>query len=64
MRKFRVNILEFERGWDSIITEVVYFNSKKDAENYVVRFNSHNDSPEVPDWYMIAEMVGWVKVKP
>lgn len=62
--KFEVQIMEFERGWGSRVDETVYFDSQDyngdaektltAAENYVVIFNSRNNLPEVPDWYMVA----------
>lgn len=53
--KFKVNIMEFERGWGSRIDEVKSFNSYEEAVAFIKDFNSLNTDITVPDWYMIAE---------
>lgn len=51
---YRVDLLEFERGWGSRLDEVKYFSTEQEATDYVKEFNSENTEDVVPDWYMIA----------
>lgn len=53
---FKVNIIEMERGWGSKIDEVREFSTLQEAQDFVTEFNSYNNKPEVPDWYMYAEL--------
>ena len=56
---YRVDIVEYERGWGSKIDETKYFDNKEEAERYAKAYNQkHNTSPTVPDWYMVAQYVG------
>jgi len=57
---FRVDLIEYERGWGSKIDETLYFDNEVEAREYVSTFNSKNTAKEVPDWYMIAEYCGAV----
>lgn len=57
---FRVDLIEYERGWGSKIDETLYFDNENEAREYVSTFNSKNTAKEVPDWYMIAEYCGAV----
>lgn len=55
--KYEVFIIESERGWGQRVDERKVFSgrtAKKDAEEFVERFNSSNTEDEVPDWYMFA----------
>lgn len=62
--KFRVDIIESEQGWGQRVDEKKYFDSKDykgnadkalaAAKKFVKEFNSHNDLPETPSWYMYA----------
>lgn len=56
--KHIVYIREFERGWGNRLDEVKKFDTKEEAEKYVKEFNSHNNEPEVPNWYMVADYMG------
>jgi len=59
-KKWVVYIIESERGWGQKVDEKKFFESYKDAEAFVLKFNSQNDKPTVPDWYMYAtEPVEW-----
>ena len=49
-----VFIIESERGWGQKVDEKKFFESYEEAEAFVKKFNSQNDKPEVPDWYMYA----------
>ena len=53
--EYAVHIIESERGWGQRLDETKYFKSLKDAEAFVKGYNSLNDKPDVPDWYMYAQ---------
>jgi hypothetical protein len=55
---YRVDLIEYERGWGSKIDETIYFDNEQEALEYVRNFNSKNTAKEVPDWYMIADYRG------
>ena len=55
MAKFRVDLIESERGWGQRLDERKYFDSADEAWKFVEDFNSQNDKDSVPDWYMYAE---------
>jgi len=55
MAKFRVDLIESERGWGQRLDERKYFDSADEAWKFVEDFNSKNDKDSVPDWYMYAE---------
>lgn len=57
---YRVDLIEYERGWGSKIDETRYFDNEAEARAYVKHFNSENTETTVPDWYMIAEYRGSV----
>ena len=48
-------IWESERGWGRKIDEVKEFKTKKARDKFIVKFNSKNNEPTTPDWYMFAE---------
>lgn len=53
--KFRVDILESERGWGSRIDESIFFDDATAAWEYVENYNKkHNPPGPAPDWYMVA----------
>lgn len=52
--RFRVDIIESERGWGQKIDETKYFDDATEAYKFVEDFNSKNNLPYVPDWYMYA----------
>jgi hypothetical protein len=52
--RFAVDIIESERGWGSKVDERKYFPTYELPHKFMVEFNSHNDLPEVPDWYMYS----------
>lgn len=51
-----VHIIESERGWGQKIDERMEFDTIKEAEDFVKQYNSRNNEPNVPDWYMYAEI--------
>ena len=52
---FRVDLIEYERGWGSRIDDRLFFDDWDAAVKYVEKFNSENTDAVVPDWYMIAD---------
>lgn len=61
--KQQVFIMESERGWGNKIDEVRYFDTPEQALKFIEDYNTRNNLPEVPDWYMYAEIgsVVWVE---
>ena len=57
---YRVDLIEYERGWGSKIDETLYFDNEEEAREYVKTFNARNTATTVPDWYMIADYRGRV----
>ena len=57
---FRVDIMEYERGWGARLDETKYFNSEKDAKEFCAKFNARNTAASAPDWYMVASYEGRV----
>jgi hypothetical protein len=55
--KTKVVIIESERGWSRKIDEIKEFDTYKEALAFTKEFNSYNDKKEVPDWYMVAEII-------
>jgi len=53
----KVVVFECERGWGKKVDEIIEFSSLNKAETFVNEFNSKNDKPYVPDWYMYAEVI-------
>ena len=57
---YRVDLIEYERGWGSKIDETLYFDNEEEAREYVKNFNARNTATTVPDWYMVADYRGRV----
>jgi len=58
---YRVNIVEYERGWGSKIDETILFDNEAEARQYAIDYNAkHNSQVNVPDWYMLADYAGKV----
>ena len=57
---YRVDLIEYERGWGSKIDETIYFDNEEEARQYCKDFNAKNTETTVPDWYMIADYRGAV----
>jgi hypothetical protein len=53
--RFRVDIIESERGWGQKIDEQRFFNDANEAYKFVEEFNAQNTAPAAPDWYMYAQ---------
>lgn len=52
--KFRVDIIESERGWGQKVDEQKFFDSADAAWKFVEEYNAQNTAPVAPDWYMQA----------
>jgi hypothetical protein len=52
--KYQVAIWEYERGWGSKIDEIKDFDTKEEADTFIIKFNSKNTEHSAPDWYMVA----------
>lgn len=52
--KWKVDIIESEAGWGQKVDSTEIFQSFDEAMKYVEEFNSQNNLPHVPDWYMYA----------
>ena len=52
--RWRVNIIESERGWGQKVDDIKFFDDESKANKFVKEYNSKNDLPYVPDWYMYA----------
>lgn len=48
-------VIESERGWGQKIDSVREFGTEKERNDFIKDFNSKNNEPTVPDWYMYAE---------
>jgi hypothetical protein len=57
---YRVDLIEYERGWGSKVDERIYFDNEAEARKYCEDFNAKNTAKVVPDWYMVAEYKGRV----
>ena len=58
-KAFRVDIMEYERGWGSRLDESIYFDNEDEAKKYAFDYNKkYNTAPSAPDWYMVAQYVG------
>ena len=52
--KYRVTIMEFERGWGSRVDDTEDFPTYEEALSFVKRFNAVNTEDIVPDYYTVA----------
>lgn len=52
--KFRVTVIESERGWGQKVDEVKTFDTYEDAAAFRDRINGRNTSPIAPDIYWQA----------
>lgn len=52
--KFKVDLIESERGWGQRVDQTREFNTYDEAVDFIKSFNSQNNLPVVPDWYMYA----------
>jgi hypothetical protein len=54
-KQFSVYVIESEAGWGQKVDFVKTFDTLENANAFVKEFNSKNNLPYVPDWYMYAE---------
>ena len=54
--KVKVEVIESERGWGQKVDEVLEFDTLEEANDYIKKFNSGNNLPVTPDWYMYARL--------
>ncbi len=60
--RYKVVIIESERGWGSKIDETLYFDNEAEARKYVKDYNDKYNPPgPAPDWYMLARYEGLVR---
>lgn len=52
--KFKVDIIESERGWGQKLDQTVLFETEEDAMSFINKYNADNNKDTVPDWYMYA----------
>ena len=52
--RYRVDIIESERGWGQKVDDVKFFDDEEAANSFVEEFNKDNNLDYVPDWYMRA----------
>ena len=48
-------IWESERGWGRKVDRTEEFKTEKARDKFIAKFNSVNNEPVTPDWYMFAE---------
>lgn len=53
-KKVKVLIIESERDWGQRVDEVKEFDTDKEADDYIKKYNKSNNKSVVPDWYMYA----------
>ena len=53
--RYRVDIIESERGWGQKIEDTKFFDDETKANEFVKGYNKDNNLPYVPDWYMYAK---------
>ena len=61
---WKVQIIESESGWGQRVDETISFDTKEEADKYVKEFNSQNNLPQVPSWYMYATEPAFSRDKP
>lgn len=52
--KWRVDVIESERGWGQKIDSTKFFKTEPEAVKWVKEYNAENNLPYVPNWYMYA----------
>ena len=56
---YRVDLIEYERGWGQRPLDTVYFDNEDEARQYAINYNlEHNNLKSAPDWYVRANYVG------
>lgn len=57
--KFKVIIIESERGWGQKIDEIKSFDTMEEAEKFIKDHNAQNTEETVPDIYWRAERANY-----
>ena len=52
----KVYIIESEAGWGQRVDEVKEFATQELADAFIKEYNSKNNEPVTPDWYMYATL--------
>lgn len=56
---YKVEIVEYERGWGSKVDDVICFDNEAEARKYADDYNARwNTETSAPDWYMVARYTG------
>lgn len=59
--RYRVDYIEYERGWGSRLDETEYYDNEEEARRVAKEYNEkYNTAPSAPDWYIVAQYVGKV----
>lgn len=53
--RWKVIIIESERGWGQKVDDVKFFDNEEEADEFVKEYNKDNDETVAPDWYMVAQ---------
>jgi len=55
-KNWKIEIVEYERGWGSKVDESVYFDTEQEAIKFRRDYNDKYNPPmdRAPEWYMIA----------
>ena len=51
----KIPVIESEKGWGQRVDDHMICLSSTIANAFVVEFNSKNNEPQTPDWYMYAD---------
>ena len=57
--KFKVNIMEYEKGWGHKLDRVEEFDTIDQAEIFIRDHNAKNNEPKTPDLYWVAERANY-----
>jgi hypothetical protein len=52
--QYFVDVIESERGWGQKVDDTYFFDTLKEANEFVKEYNKDNNLPYVPEWYMYA----------
>jgi hypothetical protein len=52
---YTATVWESERGWGQSLDETREFDTEKERDDFIKEFNSKNNEPTTPDWYMFAQ---------
>lgn len=52
---FKIPVFEYEKGWGSKLDDWMVCLTEEDCHAFKKEFNSKNNEPITPDWYMIVQ---------